>query len=70
MAIETSCFCGIARGFRIETAAAEPLVEGPVALAWDDGGRMWDVEKRGHMRTPEGEGENDNGRPRWWQGRP
>lgn len=46
-------------GFRIETVAAEPLVEDPVTIAWDAAGRLWVVEMQGYMRTPEGAGEND-----------
>lgn len=46
-------------GFRIETVAAEPLVEDPVTIAWDAAGRLWVAEMQGYMRTPEGAGEND-----------
>ena len=44
-------------GFRIELAAAEPLVVDPVAMAWDSAGRMWVVEMRGFMPTIDGAGE-------------
>ncbi|MFT4690634.1 MAG: mono/diheme cytochrome c family protein [Limisphaerales bacterium] len=46
-------------GFRIETVAAEPLVEDPVTIAWDAAGRLWVVEMQGYMRTPEGADENE-----------
>src|SRR4051812_41981441 len=35
-------------GFRIEQVAAEPLVNSPVAAAWDERGRMYVVEMRGY----------------------
>ncbi len=35
-------------GFRIEQVAAEPLVNSPVALAWDERGRLFVVEMRGY----------------------
>jgi len=37
-------------GYRIELVAAEPLVEDPVAMAFDGQGRLWVVEMRGFMR--------------------
>jgi len=46
-------------GFRIETVAAEPLVEDPVTIAWDAVGRLWVAEMQGYMRTPEGADENE-----------
>ena len=47
----------VAPGFRIELVAAEPLVEDPVAMAWDDRGLLYVVEMRGFMPTVDGEGE-------------
>lgn len=35
-------------GFRVEQVAAEPLVASPVAIAWDERGRMFVVEMRGY----------------------
>lgn len=35
-------------GYRIELAAAEPLVASPVAICWDELGRMYVVEMRGY----------------------
>lgn len=46
----------IAPGFEIELVAAEPLVEEPVAMAWDEYGRLYVVEMRGYMRDPYGSG--------------
>ncbi len=49
----------IAPGFRIELAAAEPLVVAPVAFAWDAAGRLWVVEMRGYMPDVDAKGEAD-----------
>ncbi|MCP4829730.1 MAG: cytochrome c, class I, partial [Proteobacteria bacterium] len=50
----------IAPGFEIELVAAEPLVEEPVAMAWDEHGRLYVVELRGYMRDAYG---NDSNAP-------
>jgi mono/diheme cytochrome c family protein len=44
----------IAPGFEIELVAAEPLVAEPVAMAWDEFGRLYVVELRGYMRDAYG----------------
>ena len=50
-------------GFRIELVAAEPLVEDPVAIAFDPDGGIWVVEMRGFMHDVDGRGEDlPNGR--------
>src|SRR5579859_1993458 len=49
----------IAPGFVVELAAAEPLVEDPIQIAFDEKGRMWVVEMRGYMHGMEGEGEKE-----------
>ena len=46
-------------GFRIELVAAEPMVEEPIALSFDERGRMWVVEMRGFMPNADGSGERD-----------
>jgi putative membrane-bound dehydrogenase-like protein len=38
----------IEEGYRIEVAAAEPLVQSPVAIAFDERGRLYVVESRGY----------------------
>ncbi|MGH7287152.1 MAG: DUF7133 domain-containing protein, partial [Myxococcota bacterium] len=48
----------VAEGFRVELVAAEPLVVDPVAIDWDDAGRLYVVEMRGFMPTLEGKGED------------
>ena len=47
----------IAAGFTIELIAAEPLVEDPVAVAWDEDGRMYVAEMRAYMPDVDGTGE-------------
>jgi glucose/arabinose dehydrogenase/mono/diheme cytochrome c family protein len=50
-------------GFRVELVAAEPLVEAPVAMAFDADGRLFVVEMRDFMPDAEGRGEErPNGR--------
>ncbi|MFT7678616.1 MAG: mono/diheme cytochrome c family protein/glucose/arabinose dehydrogenase [Planctomycetota bacterium] len=49
------------RGFRIELVAAEPLVVDPVALAFDEEGRLWVAEMRGYMPNVEGTDETKVG---------
>ncbi len=48
----------IAPGFRLELAASEPMVVDPVAVAWDEDGRMFVVEMRGYMPNVDGKGED------------
>lgn len=48
----------IENGFEVQTVAAEPTVEDPVALQFDADGNMWVVEMRGYMHDKEGAGEN------------
>lgn len=40
-------------GLRIELVAAEPMVVDPVAVAWDERGRMFVVENRGYPTGPD-----------------
>jgi mono/diheme cytochrome c family protein/glucose/arabinose dehydrogenase len=47
----------VAPGFRLEIAAADPLIEDPVTVNWDGDGRMWVVEMRGYMPNVDGKGE-------------
>ena len=49
----------VAPGFRVELVAAEPLVEDPVAMAWDERGRLYVVEMRGFMPNVDGIGEQE-----------
>lgn len=49
----------IAPGFEIELVASEPLVEDPVAMAWDARGRLYVVEMRGYMPDAFGQGQHE-----------
>ncbi len=49
----------IAPGFEVELVAAEPLVEDPVAMAWDEYGRLYVVEMRGYMPDAFGNGKDE-----------
>jgi mono/diheme cytochrome c family protein/glucose/arabinose dehydrogenase len=48
----------VAPGFEIELVAAEPLVVAPVAIDWDEAGRLHAVEMRGFMPNIDGRGED------------
>lgn len=45
-------------GLRIELVAAEPMVQDPVVINFDEDGRLWVVEMRGFMPNVEMEGED------------
>jgi mono/diheme cytochrome c family protein len=45
-------------GFKIELVAAEPLLNSPMAMTFDDKGRIWVAEMPGYMRDIEGSDEN------------
>ena len=45
-------------GFDVELVAAEPLVRAPVAMTFDEKGRIWVVEMDGYMPDTLGNGEN------------
>ena len=50
-------------GFHIELAATEPMIEDPVALSFDEDGRLYVVEMRSYMLDIDGSDErNPNGR--------
>jgi len=46
-------------GFKLQMIASEPLLVAPVAMDFDNKGRMWVVEMSGYMQDLEGNGEND-----------
>lgn len=55
--------CVIPDSFRLEAVAAEPLLDAPVAMCFDERGRIWVAEMRGYMTDLDNSGENrPNGR--------
>lgn len=49
----------VEKGFHIELVASEPMIESPVAMSFDDQGRLYVVEMRGYMHDIEGDGEKE-----------
>ena len=47
----------LAPGFAIEAVAAEPLIEDPVAITWDEAGNLYAAEMRGFMPDTYGTGQ-------------
>ncbi|MBP0904337.1 c-type cytochrome [Mariniflexile gromovii] len=43
-------------GFELQAVASEPYIEAPVAMDFDNKGRMWVVEMKGYMQNLEGTG--------------
>jgi mono/diheme cytochrome c family protein len=41
----------IEEGFKLEVAASEPFIEAPVAMSFDNQGRIWTVEMKGYMKN-------------------
>jgi putative membrane-bound dehydrogenase-like protein len=49
----------VPEGFSVQVAAAEPEIVRPIALAFDDRGRLWIAEAHSYpVREPEGEGKD------------
>ncbi len=48
----------LAPGVRIELVAAEPSIEDPVTMQFDEDGRLWVVEMRGYMNNVLAKGED------------
>src|SRR5215217_1650261 len=44
-------------GYRVELVASEPMVQEPVALAWDGNGRMYVAEMNTYMQDATGSGQ-------------
>lgn len=44
----------VAAGFKLEQVAAEPLVNSPVAMEFDENGRLWVCEMRGYSEDRDG----------------
>ncbi len=43
--------------FEIQIVASEPMIQNPVIAQWDAAGRLWVLEMRSYMLTPDGKGE-------------
>ncbi len=56
-ALETFQFAD--ENLKIELVASEPLVQDPVTIAFDEGGRLWVSEMLGFMQDIDGTGEED-----------
>lgn len=48
----------VAPGYKLEIAAADPLIGNPVAMSFGPDGRLWVVEMRAFMPNPDGKGED------------
>src|SRR3982751_3087747 len=48
----------VARGYRVELVASEPMITDPVVIDFDPEGRMWAVEMTGYMNTIAAENEH------------
>ena len=48
----------VAPGFKVELVASEPMIDTPIALSWDDQGRLFVCEMRGYMHDVDGTGED------------
>src|SRR5688500_3250170 len=47
----------VENGFRVQLVAAEPMVNAPVVIQFDEKGRMWVIEMEGYMPDITGKGE-------------
>ncbi|MEO6787558.1 MAG: c-type cytochrome [Chthoniobacteraceae bacterium] len=48
----------VPKGFHVELVAAEPMIDSPIALSWDEKGRLFVCEMRDYMHNVEGKGED------------
>ncbi|MBX7208148.1 MAG: c-type cytochrome [Verrucomicrobiaceae bacterium] len=48
----------VAKGYKTELVACEPMIETPVAINWDDQGRLYVCEMRGYMNDINAAGED------------
>lgn len=48
----------VPKGFKVELVASEPMVQAPVAMSWDDQGRLYVCEMRGYMHDVDALGED------------
>lgn len=43
--------------FEVQLVASEPLIDDPIVVQWDNAGRLWVMEMRSYMNTPQGRDE-------------
>lgn len=55
---ETMIKFELEEGLKIECVAAEPMIAEPVAMTFDEDGKLWVVEMRGYMATIDMDGED------------
>lgn len=48
----------VAKGYHAELVACEPMIESPIAISWDDQGRLYVCEMRGYMNDIDAAGED------------
>ena len=48
----------VAKGFRVELIAGDPLVGDPISMVFGPDGRLWVLEMRGYMQDVDGKGED------------
>lgn len=48
----------VAKGYKAELVACEPMIETPIAISWDDQGRLYVCEMRGYMNDINAAGED------------
>ena len=61
--VESMATMQLPPGYRVELVASEPMVEEPVAIAWDGDGRMYVAEMRAYMQDADGNNQfRKNGR--------
>ena len=46
------------KGYKAQLVASEPMIETPIAMSWDDQGRLYVVEMRGYMNDIDAAGED------------
>ncbi len=56
---EAAAYMSVPPGFHVSLCAGEPQIHQPIAMAWDDRGRLWIAEAYTYpQRAPEGEGKD------------
>ena len=48
----------VAKGFKVQLVAEDPMIQDPIVIRFDQDGRIWVVEMRGFMPNIDGDGED------------